>query len=486
MKHQGSFYDLKRQNLKLKENSMLFRDKMIFQYLLDQVCKAAGQHFDRQESLSPGRRVDDLLLENLPEQGLGTEAVLKHFEDHFAARISNTAGSRYFGFVTGGSTPASIAGDWLVSMLDQNPTGCNDGIAPQIERQTIHYLKQLFDLDDDYFGSFVTGATMSNFVGLASARQWFGEQKGIDFSDEGLYDSEKPAILSGTPHSSVLKSLSMLGLGRKSLMEVETLPDREAINVILLEEALNKVGGPAIVVANAGTVNTVDFDDLEAIGQLKGTYPFWLHVDAAFGGFAACSPRFAHLMNGINYADSITIDAHKWLNVPYDSAMQFTRHRRIQGRVFQNQAAYLGTKDNSPDFLNYTPENSRRFRALPAWFTLMAYGRLGYREIIERNCALANRLAGQIDQSPGFRMLAPVRMNVVCFTLKRPGLTMATIQQFLDRVRDDGKAFFTPTWYKGMPAIRAAISNWQTEEKDITIGMQALERVEHEMREFQT
>src|SRR5258708_5904974 len=336
-------------------NRVLFSDRNEFSAILERAKSVAENRLKKQNELSPGIRVNDILLQDLPEQGIGAKASVDFFEKHFAHLMNNSAGPRYFGFVVGGSTPASVAGDWLVSAFDQNPCGSNDSIAPQIEKQTIHFLKQLIGLDENYFGSFITGGTLSNFVGLALGRQWVGDQLGIDISNEGLDSLPKIKIVSGTPHSSIIKSMSMLGLGRKALVKIDTLPDREAVDLQKLESFLKENTSPVIVVANAGTVNTVDFDDLEAIGKLKSKYKFWLHVDAAFGGFAAVSVKFSHLVKGINYSDSICIDAHKWLNVPYDAAMQFTRHKDIQLKVFQNSAAYLGDPEKSPDFFPYTP-----------------------------------------------------------------------------------------------------------------------------------
>jgi glutamate/tyrosine decarboxylase-like PLP-dependent enzyme len=459
-------------------HKILENDKKQFSAILQSAVKVAEEYLEQQDSLPPGRFVKDIVLEDLPLQGENALKTIEYFKQHYAPYITNSAGPRYFGFVTGGSTPASVAGDWLVSAFDQNACGSNDTIAPQIERQTIHYFKQLFGLDNVYHGSFVTGATVSNQVGLTLGRQWVGEQQGIDVSLDGVYSVAPVKVVSATPHSSVLKSMAVLGMGKNTLVKIETLPDREAIDIVALEKYLQSVRTPVIVVANAGTVNTVDFDDLEAIGKLKVKYNFWLHVDAAFGGFAALSEKYAHLVQGINHADSITIDAHKWLNVPYDAAMQFTRHKGLQLKVFQNSAAYLGDPEQSPDYFHYTPENSRRWRALPSWFTLKAYGKEGHREIVERNCAVAYSLGEKIKQSEDFKLLAPVRMNVVCFTLKETS-SFDEIRAFLNAVRDDGRVFFTPTLYKGRPAIRAAVSNWQTSEADIQLAFDVLKEVHH-------
>jgi len=409
----------------------------------------------------------------LPERGAGTRGALEEFARRWEPGFSASAGPRYLGFVTGGTTPAALAGDWLTGALDQNPAGSGDSAAPDLERETVAWLRELLGLPAAHSGAFVSGATMSNVTGLAIAREWAGEQRGVSVAGDGLTALGPVTVLSGSPHSSIGKALSLLGLGRRALRTVDLLPGREAVDVAALDRALAELGGePAIVVANAGTVNTVDFDDLRAVAALRERHPFWLHVDAAFGAFAALSPEHAHLVDGLGEADSICVDLHKWLNVPYDSAIQLTRRRDLQLRVFQNAAAYLGPLGDVPDFVHLTPENSRRLRALAAWFTLTAYGREGHAEIVRRDIALAARLGERLAAMPGYRLLAPVRLNVVCFTTADdPGRSAAVARA----VAESGEAFLTPTVYDGVPALRAAFSSWRTTEADVDRVAKALE-----------
>ncbi|MGW5656730.1 pyridoxal phosphate-dependent decarboxylase family protein [Streptomyces humi] len=411
----------------------------------------------------------------LPERGEGGTGALARFTERWAPGMSASAGPRYLGFVTGGVTPASLAGDWLTSAYDQNLSGAAGSWGAALERETVSWLGELFGLGEAHSGAFVTGATVSNTVGLAIGRAWLGERLGVDVSRAGAAALGAVDVLSGSPHSSVGKALSVLGIGRDRLRPVPLLPGgREAVDVTALDAALAALDGrPAIVVANAGTVNTVDFDDLRAIAALRERYDFWLHVDAAFGAFAALSPAHAHLVAGLDAADSVCVDLHKWLNVPYDAAVQFTRRRDLQVAVFHNESPYLGPPADEPDFLHLTPENSRRLRALPAWFSLTAYGREGHREVVERNVAEARRLGAGVEALPALRLLAPVRLNVVCFTLaERP--TPERLAALAGAVAASGEAFVTPTVYAGVPALRAAFSNWRTTEDDTRRVLAAL------------
>jgi glutamate/tyrosine decarboxylase-like PLP-dependent enzyme len=231
------------------------------------------------------------------------------------------------------------------------------------------------------------------------------------------------------------------------------------------------------VISSGGTVNTVDFDDMQAIANLQKQYTFYWHIDAAFGAFAACSEKYAHLLNGWQFADSITVDCHKWLNVPYDSAIYLVqeKHSALQLQTFQNSnAPYLGDPATDFSFLNFGPENSRRLRALPAWFALQAYGRNGFGWIVENNINLANQFAQLLEEKTMFRLTAPVRLNVVCFSIPDEENRSGKLALILEKLKVSGKLFITPTSYKGVPCLRAAFVNWRTTEEDILIAIDEL------------
>lgn len=405
-----------------------------------------------------------------PPEGIGAEAALEHFRMHYEPRLSGSAGPRYFGFVTGGATPAALAGDWLASAYDQNVSNTIGSVAAALEQATTAAYARLFGLGEEFAGYFVSGATQSNTVALATARQRLYAQRGHDVAEQGLAGAPQLRVLGGAPHSSILKAAAILGIGRRHVEVLRCLPGRTAVDPDALAERLADGGErPTLVVASAGEVNTGDFDDIAALAALCRRHGAWLHVDGAFGLFAALDPAQAGRLAGLALADSVTVDLHKWLNVPYDSALVYTRHPSLQRQVFRASAAYLG---DTPDPLHYTPENSRRFRALPAWFALAAYGRKGIGEVVRRNCALARRLGEGLAALPGVELLDEVRLNIVCFALREGDA--AKRDRVLDHLLADGRAFMTPTVYAGRPAVRAAISNWSTTEADIDLTLQAV------------
>lgn len=383
----------------------------------------------------------------------------------------SSPGPRYWGFVTGGSTPASIVGDWLAAVYDQNVQSVTSqgGNSALIEFETINLLLQLLELPDTFLGGFVTGATMSNFTCLGVARQWFGKQFGKDFAKNGI--SETINVFSATPHSSSIKTLSMLGIGSQNYTLIKTIEgNREAIDILDLERKMEMLNGaPVILVSSAGTVNTADFDDFVSILKLKEKYNFWWHIDAAFGGFAAVSDKYKHFVKGWEGADSITIDCHKWLNVPYESAFYLIKkqHIALQIETFQNSnAPYLGNPLENFNYLNVLPENSRRLRALPVWFSLLAYGKEGFQDIVENSVSLALDFGNALSNEGNFKLLAPVYLNNVCFTLKGED-NQEKVSQFLTNLNDTGKVFMTPTVYQDIKGIRASFVNWRTTKEDV-------------------
>ncbi|HKO77413.1 MAG TPA: pyridoxal-dependent decarboxylase [Flavobacterium sp.] len=418
---------------------------------------------------------------NLNDSGLGAMSALEEFNQRLAPLMVSQSGPRYWGFVTGGATPASIVGDWLTTIYDPNAqaTKAQGGVSALIEIETINLLLQLLDLPKSFLGGFVTGATMSNFTSLAVARQWFGKQLGKDFAKKGI--TAPLNILTATPHSSSVKCLAMLGIGSQNFTKIKTVEgNREAIDITDLEQNIKGLNGqPFILISSAGTVNSADFDDFNAITELKEKYNFWWHIDAAFGGFAACSPKYKHLVNGWENADSITIDCHKWLNVPYESAFYLVKeeYKNLQVETFQNSnAPYLGDPLENFSYLNFLPENSRRLKALPVWFSLLAYGKQGFQDIVENSVEMALQFDSFITQNENFELLAPTRLNNVCFTLTGDQ-NQEKVNLFLKHLNDTGKVFMTPTVYQNRKGIRASFVNWRTNENDIKIVIEEMKEI---------
>jgi glutamate/tyrosine decarboxylase-like PLP-dependent enzyme len=278
---------------------------------------------------------------------------------------------------------------------------------------------------------------------------------------------------SGYIHSSAKKALAMLGIGRE---RVSILAKDAAgrLDLDALRSALRDAEGPAIVIANAGEVNTGDFDPISEIGDLVEEGGAWLHVDGAFGLFAALSPRTKHLVDGVERAHSVAADGHKWLNVPYDTGFTFVRDPELLDGFFSQSAAYLTTDEARPNLMARTPESSQRARGIAVWATLRAYGRDGYRRMVEGHLDLAQRVAARVDQAPDLERLAEVPLNIVCFRYHPPDVDEEASLNELNRriggeIITDGRVFVGTTIYEGKVAFRPAIVNWRSREEDVDL-----------------
>jgi glutamate/tyrosine decarboxylase-like PLP-dependent enzyme len=411
----------------------------------------------------------------MPEDGAGTMATLAELTERARTAATRSSGPRFFHFVMGGGTPAALGADWLTSAYDQVAYAwASSPFAARLEQVAIDWLRQLFELPAEFGGVLTTGATMANFVALAAARNWCAELQGVDVEADGLANLPPPLVVSGGHvHPSVVQAIGMLGLGRANIRRLAR-DEVGRLDVGALERELDHAQGPAIVVANAGEVNAGDFDPIGHIAQLCQGRRVWLHVDGAFGLFARLAPETRALTDGVEQADSVISDGHKWLNVPYDCGFAFVREIERLPRALNVGAPYLPAgEDQHPNLGFMAPENSRRARALAVWATLRAYGRSGYREMVERHVALARRLAARVDSAPDLERLADVPLNIVCFRVRPPGLAEGQLNELNARlgaaVRADGRVFVGTTTYAGKVALRPAIVNWQTQAEDVDL-----------------
>lgn len=448
-----------------------------WQELISRFAQQSQQFMDNIEDFPVANLSAELPPGSLPEQGLGTESAADLVATKLIPQMSASRGPRYWGFVTGGATPAATYADWLVSLLDQNVSKSGDSIASLVEQQAIKWLVALFDLPDSFTGLCTTGATASNFLAAVTARQFAGDQQNIDIAKQGM-GSLNVEIFSACPHASMIKTLGLAGFGQDAIRWIKTLPNSECMDPDDLATQLQQSQASSkIVISSAATVTGTSFDDLQRISRLCKAHSAWLHVDAAFGIFARLMPTKKHLSQGLELADSITLDGHKWLNVPYDCGFFLTRHQRFLYESCHVAAPYLVQSDSTPDFMSLGIENSRRFRALPVWMTLQAYGKTGVRSWVEKNCRQAATLAHYLEASTDWELAFPCELNVVLF---RPGskiLSKVSCQQILQQINSRGKVFFSPGQWQGQAIIRAALSNWQTEDADVALANQELHAV---------
>jgi len=442
------------------------------------IFQTLSQNFIEQIDKRKVAKLDASLSEKcLPNDGLDMRDLVNTLESHIVPQLSGSRGARYWGLVTGGATPIATMADWLVATFDQNVAKGGDSIASLMENQAIEWLLDLFDLPKDFKGVMPTGATACNFLGACMARQFAGEQQGVDVAKEGVYDLDIE-IFSTTPHASMVKSLGMAGLGQRHLTKVDAEYNSERMDTEHLKLLLENSGSKAkVVIASSGTVTGTDFDNLNTITKLCEKHNAWLHVDAAFG-------LFERVVNGdgktkgIELADSITVDCHKWLNVPYDCGVFLTRHLNALEKCFDVPAPYLVNATEQPDFMSLGIENSRRFRAFPVWLSLLAYGKQGIKNWVKSNIELSKKLAEWIDHSIDYELVYPCQMNVVLFRPNCDGLSQEEADLLTDErlnaINQDGRLFLSPGSWQGHHIIRAALSNWETDEGDIKIAQQVL------------
>ena len=412
----------------------------------------------------------------LPQKGRGTLDALRAVQDEILPFLAASIGPRYLGFVTGGTTPAALVGDWLAGAIDQNATGPEGSVNAAVEEQVINWLCEIASLPAKKFdGVLTTGATVSNLLGLVTGRQWCGEKVGVDIDADGAVALPDLELFAASPHASMVKDLSIAGIGRNNFTKVATLSGTEQtdVNDLKAKLAASDARGK-IVIASSGTVNATDFDDLTVIADLCAAYGAWLHVDAAFGMFAALDDRRSHLLAGLDRSDSITSDGHKWLNVPYDCGIFLTRHIGVLEKCCRAFAPYLDTKADGNMYINRGVENSRRFRALPLWVSMQAYGREGFAGIIRANCDQAADLAAWVRTHEKLELLAEPKLNVTMFASLGSDDDNRAL---LARINASGKLFLTPTVYGGRFGFRAAFSNWRTQNHDLVIIKQAIDAV---------
>jgi glutamate/tyrosine decarboxylase-like PLP-dependent enzyme len=414
----------------------------------------------------------------LPEAPLPPARVIEDLAAAADPGLVATAGPRYLGFVIGGSLPAALAADWLTSAWDQNAgLYAASPAAAVVEDVAASWLLDLFGLPRGSGVGFVTGCHMAHFTCLAAARHAVFAREGWDVEEDGLAGSPALHVIIGEEaHVTVLSALRLLGLGSRRVLRVKAdaqgrmIPDE-------LRRVLAGRKGPTIVCAQAGNVNTGAFDPAAEIAAIARERGAWLHVDGAFGLWAAASPRLRDLAEGLSLADSWATDAHKWLNVPYDSGLAIVRDARSHRAAMTATANYLvQTAGAERDPFEWTPEFSRRARGFAVYAALRSLGRQGVADLVERCCALARRMAERLGKERGVTVLNDVVLNQVLVRFDPPGGgdADAFTREVIGAVQRDGTCWLGGTRWHGKEAMRVSVSCWSTREEDVDRSAEAI------------
>jgi glutamate/tyrosine decarboxylase-like PLP-dependent enzyme len=394
----------------------------------------------------------------LPDSPTTPEAVLAELDEIGSPATVASGGPRYFGFVVGGSLPVTTAANWLAAAWDQNAAmKVLSPVAACLEEVTMGWLIELFGLPAGCGAGFVSGASQANFTALAAARHSILARQGWDVEARGLYGApELKVVVSDEIHATVLKALSLLGLGRERLFRVPV--DGQGR---LRMDALPLLDDSTLVCVQAGNVNTGSSDLFAEICARAKPAGAWVHVDGAFGLWAAASPAKRRVVDGVVEADSWAVDAHKWLNTPYDGAIAFCRDPESMRAAMSLNAAYLMVSDEREP-CHYVPELSRRARGVEIWAALRSLGRLGVAELIERSCRHATRLAEGL-RSAGFTVLNEVALNQVLVSFGDDEATRRVIAG----IQEEGTLWCGGTVWQGHTAMRISVSSWATSDADV-------------------
>jgi glutamate/tyrosine decarboxylase-like PLP-dependent enzyme len=405
----------------------------------------------------------------LPEEPLDPAEVVDELAEAAEPGVVAIGSGRYFGFVIGGALPAALAADWLTTAWDQNAGlyACGPS-ASVVEQITREWLLDLLGLPGEASIGFVTGTQMAHVTGLAAARFHVLDGVGWDVNHEGLTGAPRVRVLVGEKrHVTVDRALRFLGLGAPTTVAAD---DQGRMQPEALREALSE--GPTIVCAQAGEVNTGAFDPLPEIADACEEFGAWLHVDGAFGIWAAVSPRLRHLVAGVERADSWTTDAHKWLNVPYDSGIVLCAHPESHRSAMTVSASYLIQDEGARrvrDQVDWVPEFSRRARGFAVYAALRSLGRSGLVDLVERCCEAASRFGEAIAGLDGVEVMNEVVLNQVLFRFESDERT----DEVLAEVQRDGRIWLSGTTWNGRKAVRLSVSNWQTGDEEIELAVEA-------------